>query len=324
METPVTPATPKGLTLMQIQDRFSTPEKAREYLEAVHWPNGPTCPHCGNAESTRIYSIAPNAKRKVRSGLKKCAECRKQFTVTVGTVFEDSHVPLNKWLIAVYLLCSSKKGMSAHQLHRMLGVTYKTAWFMFHRLRFAVRQPEFKNKLGGAGKVVEADETWIGGRNREGKGRGHVNKTTVFAVLERGGDVRSMPMGSVTASGLRAALREHVDPATRLMTDSNNAYTYPGKEFASHEKVDHSSEEYVRGDVTTNAVEGYFALLKRGVHGTFHHISKQHLDKYLGEFDFRFNHRKMDDGLRTDIAIGRTRGKRLMMREQLASPMNHD
>lgn len=312
--------TPKGLTLIQIQERFSTPEKAREYLEAVHWPNGPTCPHCGNADAKRIYSIAANPAKKVRAGLKKCAECRKQFTVTVGTIFEDSHVPLNKWLIAVYLLCSSKKGMSAHQLHRMLGVTYKTAWFMFHRLRFAVKQPAFKGPLGGPGKTVEADETWIGGRKRGvGKGQGWRNKTTVFSVLERGGDVRSMPMGSVTASGLREALKTHVDPATRLVTDSNNAYTYPGKEFASHEKVDHSAEEYVRGDVYTNTVESYFALLKRGVHGTFHHISKQHLDKYLAEFDYRYNHRKLDDGPRTDIAIGRTRGKRLTLREPVAS-----
>lgn len=309
--------TPKGLTLIQIQERFSTPEKAREYLETLHWPSGPVCPFCGGKD--RIGSLTPSTKTKVRPGLKKCYVCRKQFTVTVGTVFEDSHVPLNKWLIAVYLLCSSKKGMSAHQLHRMLGVTYKTAWFMMHRLRFAVRQPAFTAKLGGAGKTVEADETWIGGRKRGvGKGKGWMNKTTVFSVLERGGDVRSMPMGSVTASGLRDALRTHVDPATRLVTDSNNAYTYPGREFSSHEKVEHGREEYVRGDVYTNTVESYFSLLKRGVHGTFHHISRQHLDKYLAEFDFRYNHRRMDDGPRTEIAIGRTRGKRLMLREPVA------
>jgi transposase-like protein len=307
--------TPKGLTLVEIQQRFSTAEKAREYLEAVQWPNGPVCPFCG--EQTRIGVLN---SATVRPGLKKCYACRKQFTVTVGTVFEDSHIKLNKWLIAVYLMCASKKGMSAHQLHRMLGITYKTAWFMFHRLRFAVTQTKFGGKLGGPGKVVETDDTWIGGKNRgQGKGKGWQNKSHVFSILERGGNVRSMKMGSVTASNLKTALREHVDTNTRLMTDSASVFHWPSKEFASHEKVDHSAGEYVRGDVTTNGVEGYFALLKRGVHGTYHHISKQHLGQYLGEFDFRFNNRKMDDGPRTDIAIARTRGKRLMLRAPLAS-----
>jgi transposase-like protein len=250
-------ATPKGLTLMQIQQRFPTPEAAREYLEKLHWPNGPVCPHCG--EMKRIYAIAANPAKKVRAGLKKCGKCRKQFTVTVGTIFEDSHVPLNMWLIAVYLLCSSKKGMSAHQLHRMLGVTYRTAWFMFHRLRFAVRQPSFKKQLGGDGKVVEADETWIGGRKHRSRARGESgleNKTTVFAMVERNGDVRSLPMGSVTASGLRNALKEHVDPNTRIMTDSNNSYRYATTQFISHEKVNHHIYEYFRKpDITTNTVE---------------------------------------------------------------------
>jgi transposase-like protein len=194
-------ATPKGLTLIQIQERFATPELAREYLERLHWPQGPICPFCG--ETKRIGALAANPGKRVRQGLKKCYACRKQFTVTVGTIFEDSHVPLHKWLIAVYLMCASKKSMSAHQLHRMVGVTYKTAWFMFHRLRFAVRQPSFKAKLGGAGKVVEADETWIGGKNiGAGHAQARANKTIVFAMVERGGDVRMMPMGSVTASGL--------------------------------------------------------------------------------------------------------------------------
>jgi transposase-like protein len=296
---------------MEIQERFSTPEKAREYLETVHWPEGPVCPFCG--EKTRIGSLN---SAKVRPGLKKCYACRKQFTVTVGTIFEDSHIPLNKWLVAVYLLCSSKKGMSAHQLHRMLGVTYKTAWFMFHRLRFAVQKTNFPTKLGGPGKIVETDDTWIGGKNRGGgQGHGWENKSHVLSILERGGDVRSMKMGSVTVSNLKTALREHVDTQTRLMTDSATVFTWPGKEFASHEKVDHSADEYVRGDVTTNGVEGYFALLKRGVHGTFHHVSRKYLNFYLGEFDFRFNHRKVNDGPRTDAAIRMTSGKRLMLRE---------
>jgi transposase-like protein len=321
-------ATPRGLTLIQIMERFSTPDQAREYLEALHWPNGPVCPHCGEAK--RIYSVTPNPAKKIRAGLKKCGNpekdsvgsriCGKQFTVTVGTVFEDSHVPLHKWLIAVYLMCSSKKSMSAHQLHRMLGTTYKTAWFMFHRLRFAVRQPSFQTKLGGAGKVVEADETWVGGRKRYvGQGRGYVNKTIVFGLVERGGDVRMMPMGSVTSSGLGKALREHADVQSRLMTDGHINYTDVGKEFVSHERVDHSKNEYARGDVTTNTIESCFALFKRGVHGTYHQIGKKYIPQYLGEFTFRYNHRKIEDGPRTEIAIGRTRGKRLMLREPMAS-----
>lgn len=312
--------TPKGLTLGDLFERFPTPDKAREYLEVLHWPNGPICPHCGNADAKRIYSIAANPAKKVRAGLKKCAECKKQFTVTVGTVFEDSHVPLNKWLIAVYLLCASKKGMSAHQLHRMLKVTYKTAWFMFHRLRYAMREPAFQGKLGGPGKVVESDETWIGGRARGvGKGKGWVNKVHVFAMVERGGEVRSMPMGSVTASNLKAAMDEHIDKSTRLMTDGNSSYTVPGREYASHERVDHSAEEYVRGDVYTNTIEGVFSLLKRGVHGTYHHWSKKYLSQYLAEFDFRYNLRKLNDGDRTLQALGRTRGKRLMLMQPLES-----
>jgi transposase-like protein len=303
--------TPKGLNLMQIQERFATPEKARVYLEAVQWPNGPVCPFCGETKRIGVLSSA-----KVRPGLKKCYACRKQFTVTVGTIFEDSHVPLNKWLIAVYLLCASKKGMSALQLTRMLGVTYKTGWFMFHRLRHAVGQTTFPGKLGGPGKVVETDDTWIGGKNRgAGKGKGWENKAHVISILERGGDVRSFKMGSITASGLKQALRDHVDARTRMMTDSASVATFPGKEFASHETVNHTEHEYARGDVTTNTVEGYFSLLKRGVHGTFHHVSRKYLQFYLGEFDFRYNRRFITDGDRTVQALERVRGKRLMLRE---------
>jgi len=296
---------------MQIQERFSTPEKARGYLEAIQWPEGPVCPFCGEKERIGVLTSA-----KVRPGLKKCYACRKQFTVTVGTVFEDSHVPLNKWLIAVYLLCSSKKGMSALQLQRMLGLTYKTAWFMFHRLRFAVQQPSFTAKLGGEGKIVECDDTWIGGRNRgKGHARATENKAHVFSILERGGEIRSMKMGSVNVSTVRQALRDHVEADTRMMTDSASVFTWPLKEFTSHEKVDHSAHEYARGDVTTNHVEGYFGLLKRGVHGTFHHVSRKYLSFYLAEFDFRWNFRKVSDGERMNAAILRLRGKRLMLRE---------
>jgi len=197
-----------------------------------------------------------------------------------------------------------------------MGVTYKTAWFMFHRLRFAVEQPSFKSKMGGAGKVIECDDTWIGGKNRgAGKGQGWQNKSHVFSILERGGEVRSMKMGSVTVSNVKQALRDHVDADTRVMTDSASVFTWPGTEFASHEKVDHSAGEYVRGDVTTNHVEAYFGLLKRGVHGTFHHVSRKYLQFYLGEFDFRWNHRKMCDGDRTMAALRRVNGKRLMLHE---------
>ena len=286
--------------------------EARAYLESMRWPDGPICPHCG---ADRPYRLNPKPGSKTRKGVLKCRSCRKQFTVTVGTIFEDSHIPLHKWLMAIHLLCASKKGMSAHQLHRMLGIAYKSAWFMAHRIRYAMEQEPLKTKLTG---VVEADETFIGGKPRAGQIRSKSDarrwadrKAPVVSLVQRDGDVRSFHVERVTEANLRKVLTENVEPEARLMTDGRGAYRSIGRQFPSHEKVDHSLGEYVRGDVTTNTVEGYFGLLKRGLNGTYHHVGQQHLHRYLAEFDFRWNRRKVEDGLRAALAIKGFEGKRL-------------
>src|SRR5947209_4954747 len=236
----------EDLSLGLYDERFTDPLKAADYLGSIRWPNGPVCPHCGDAE--RKHYKLPNKTRR----LWKCAACRKQFTVTVGTIFESSHIPLHKWLLAFYLLCSSKKGMSAHQLHRMVGVTYKTAWFMFHRIREAMREPAFTSRLRG---TVEVDETYIGGKRPGVVGRGSKNKTPVMTLVERDGRARSFRMANVTARELKPAIREHVDPSARIMSDEWAAYRNLDREFAGHETVAHGRGEYARGDVTTNTVE---------------------------------------------------------------------
>jgi transposase-like protein len=312
--------TPENLTLTEIMAHFETDEAARAYLEAVRWPNGPTCPHCGNADAKTIYDIAANRAKKVRAGLRECGECHGQFTVTVGTIFEDSHIPLRKWLVAWYMLCTSKKGVSALQIQRMLEIgSYRSAWFMMHRIRFALRDPEFADKLGEGGGTVEADETYVGGKPRKQagnpplkRGRG-TKKVPVVALVERGGRVRSRRVKNVTAKTLDAALAEHVDPSAHLMADDWKAYRRPGKRFASHSIVNHTAGEYARGNAHTNTAEGFFSLFKRGLTGTFHHICHQYLDQYLGEFDFRYNHRKVTDGQRTLAGLKKTEGKRLML-----------
>lgn len=309
------PTTPTELTLDQIMAHFGTDEAARDYLEAVRWPNGPVCPHCGNADETRIYDIAPNPEKKIRAGLRECKECGGQFTVTVGTIFEKSHIPLRKWLVAWYMLCTSKKGVSALQIQRMLGLgSYRSAWFMMHRIRYALRDPVFTDKLGGNGGIVEVDETYVGGKVK-GKGRAYKgNKVAVISLVERGGRVRSQSVKKVTGKTLKGALDAHLDPTANLMTDDLAGYRKPGKRFASHQTVNHSAGEYVRGDVHTNTVEGYFSLFKRGVNGTFHHIGHQYIDQYLAEFDFRYSHRDVTDGERTVVGLKKIEGKRLMLR----------
>jgi transposase-like protein len=293
--------------LSLIDPRLADPTAAAEYLESIRWPDGVVCPKCGEAER-EPYRLKNQTRR-----LYKCRACRKQFTVTVGTIFESSHVPLNKWLAAFYLLCSSKKGMSAHQLHRSIGVTYKTAWFMFHRIREAMKQPPFQAKLGG---IVEADETYIGGKQKNrGVGRGTTNKTPVLALVERDGRARSFRVANVTAKELGGAIRDHVDPSARLMTDEWLSYRKVGREYADHQTVAHSMGEYARGDANTNSVEGYFSILKRGVNGVYHHVSRAHLDRYLAEFDFRYNSRETTDGARTVAALAGAEGKRLKYRE---------
>jgi transposase-like protein len=289
-----------------------TVDEAREQLEKLRWPNGPACPNCGGLNP---YSIKgkPDSKRPVRKGVYKCRECRKQFTVTVGTIFEDSHIPLNTWLTAISLICSSKKGISAHQLHRMLGLTYKSAWFMAHRIRYAMEQPPLAEKLTG---VVEVDETYVGGKRRGRRGRGARNKTPVLALVQRGGIVKSQPVGRVTAKNLKSFIRGNVDNNSMIMSDDFKSYKWVGKEYP-HQIIRHSRKEYVRGSVHTNTIEGYFGLLKRGLNGIYQHVSPKHLHRYLTEFDFRYNMRHIEDGARTHLAFAGIEGKRLLYRDSL-------
>lgn len=298
---------------------FQDADKAREHLEATRWPQGPVCPHCGVVD--QATNVGGKAARK---GVYQCNACREQFSVTVGTVFESSKVPLNKWLLATYLMSASKKGISAHQLHRTLGVTYKTAWFMAHRIREAMN-PAAPGPLGGQGKVVEADETYVGGKvhnkHRNKRKTADVEaelKQKVVTLVERGGAVRSFHVANVTSKTLRTVLVTTADRASHLMTDGHTGYKRVGREFAAHSAVDHVAGEYVRmGHHHSNTVENYFSILKRGIVGTFHHVSEAHLARYLAEFDFRYSHRSglgVDDTLRTTELLKGIAGKRLTYR----------
>jgi transposase-like protein len=299
------------------QPHFQDEDKAREYLEAQLWAYGVVCPHCGTI--AEHYKLEGKSHRK---GLYKCVDCREQFTVTVGTVFERSKIKLHIWLQAVYLLCSSKKGMSSHQLHRCLGVTYKTAWFMTHRIREALAGNN-GGLLGGGGGTVEADETYWGTTPRSKKAQairkagGKVSgadKQKIVSLVERDGNVRSFHVANIDGKSLRAALLGNIAKDAHLMTDDFSIYRKIGREFASHEAVNHSSGEYARGNAHTNTVEGFFSLLKRGLVGTYHHVAPKHLGRYVSEFDFRYNNRKTSDAERTDNALKGIGGKRLMYR----------
>jgi transposase-like protein len=302
------------MNLIELAQQFNTEEKAREFLEKSLWPDGAICPHCGViGESYRLVA-RPGSKKPVRPGVWKCRACSKQFTVKVGTIFEDSHIPLHKWLLAMHLMVASKKGMSSHQMHRQLGITYKSAWFMTHRIRWAMRQESFAGPLTGE---VEADETYVGGKKiGQGVYAGKKAKAPVVSLVERGGGVRSFHVPEVTAENLRPIIDEHVNPGSRLNTDDSAVYPAALPEGMQHDVVNHSIREYSRVEdgrlITTNTVEGFFSLLKRGVYGTFHNISKHHLHRYLNEFDFRYNARKITDGERTALAIQGAEGKRLM------------
>jgi transposase-like protein len=275
------------------------------------WPDGPACPHCGLIGcSNQLHGKAH------RPGVYKCKGCDKQYTVTVGTVFERSHIPLNKWLLILHLMVCSKKGISAHQIHRMLRLTYKSAWFACHRLREAMRDNRL-GPLGGENKVVEADETYIGGKSRNRKS--HVPpKEAAFALVERDGAVRSFHVAKVDAKTLRPVLKAHIDKKSYLMTDEAPVYIPMGRDFSGHGAVNHSIEEYVRGAFYhTNTVENYFSILKRGITGVYHHVSQQHLKRYLGEFDFRYNERiglGVNDDQRMAKAAKGIVGKRLTYR----------
>ncbi|HBG30692.1 MAG TPA: IS1595 family transposase [Gammaproteobacteria bacterium] len=289
---------------------FTDADKAREYLEALRWPNGVTCPHCGAVGEH--YQLQGKAHRP---GLWKCKDCREQFSVTVGTVFESSKVALNKWLLAVHLMCASKKGISAHQVHRMLGVTYKTAWFMCHRIREAMKD-ENGGLLGGNGGAVEVDETYWGTSKPKGKtARGYEHKMKIVSLVERDGKKRTYRVASVNEKTLRPILKAQLSEKARLMTDQAHVYHRVGKEFADHGVVNHAAGEYARGEVTTNTVESSFALLKRGLVGTFHKVSEAHLQRYATEFDFRWNQRKVTDAERAGALLGQIGGKRLMYRD---------
>ncbi|MEP9385599.1 IS1595 family transposase [Mesorhizobium sp. KR9-304] len=311
---------------------FTDPDAAREHLEAQRWPHGPICPHCGNIDPARITAMHGKAHRP---GLYNCMECREQFTVTVGTVFERSKIALNKWLLATFLLASSKKGMSAHQLHRMLGVTYKTAWFMAHRIREAMKEDVVSSgPLGGEGKTVEADETYIGKRetprkspNRHGlpytKGgkSGGAQKRIVVGLVERGGKARMFHLNDATASTVRDVLVKNVSRDTTLYTDSSRLYTRTGEEYAAHRTTNHAIGEYARreGDVVvhSNTIEGVFSVFKRGMVGVYQHCGEAHLHRYLAEFDFRYNRRaalKVTDTERHDQLLAMIEGKRLTYR----------
>ncbi len=297
---------------------FQDATKARAWLEALLWADGRVCGYCGVAdESTPITG---------RDGYYQCNACRKQFTVQVGTVFERSHIPLNKWLMAAFLLCASKKGMSAHQMHRMLGVTYKSAWFMCHRLREAMAPlgGKLPSPLGGEGKIVEADSSYIGGKEknkhvgkRDRKAIGGVGKQIVHTLVERGGRASSSHISNISGKTLRPIVFGQVDRKSSLMTDEAGEYRKIGKEFARHGVVNHGADEYVRGDNYSNTVEGFFSILKRGIVGTYHHVSEAHLKRYLAEFDFRYSERSalgVDDSARATKALQGIVGKRLTYR----------
>jgi transposase-like protein len=309
---------------------FNDLDKAREALEAVRWPNGTTCPHCGNADQERIAKVE-GTKRSHRPGLYYCNECKGQFTVTVGTVFERSKIPLTKWWLAVHLLGSSKKGMSSHQLHRMLGVTYKTAWFMSHRIREAMKDLN-PGPMGGSGKIVEADETYFGRRetpipSKQRRGRPYIKRKTPFdkrsvvALVERGGKCRMFHLNHATAANVREVLVRNVKRDSALQTDESNLYVSVGQEFASHETVKHTANEYVRYEdgytVHTNTVENVFSVFKRGMKGIYQHCGEAHLHRYLAEFDFRYNRRSalgVSDAERVSAIMENIEGKRLTYR----------
>jgi len=303
--------------------QFHNEEAAFEHVEKLLWPNGPVCPHCGATDE----HVGRLTGKTSRIGLRKCYACRETFTVRIGTIFEDSHLPLHLWLQVIHLMCSSKKGIATRQIQRMLNCSMKTAWHLTHRIREAMKDGGL-GPLGGEGKTVEADETLIGGKQknkhkhlRSPRG-GHWGKETVFSLVERDGRVRSMHVASVTEDNLRPIMQAHIDAQSKLYTDDAGQYRHM-RAYFSHDFVNHGAEEYVRGHVHTNTVENYFSILKRGITGCYFHVSEAHLHRYLAEFDFRYSNREargIDDVSRADLAVKGMVGKRLTYQTTLRAP----
>ena len=306
------------------KDAFHSEPAAFEYLERTLWPDGAVCPHCGTIGNATKLQTPPavEGKRSARIGLWKCneRECRKQFTVKVGTVFEHGRIPLNKMLQAVYLLCCSKKGCSSHQLHRILGITYKSAWFLSHRIREAMRDGNLA-PMGGPGGIVEVDETYIGqleGHQKAKGARGAYHKNIVLTLVERHGGARSFHITSFGVAQVLPIVQKNIDTESRFMTDKAQQYIGIGKMFAEHGRVEHEAYEWKRGDWHTNTVEGYYSIFKRGMKGVYQHCSEKHLHRYLAEFDFRYSQRArlgIDDQARTDTALRGISGKRLTYKD---------
>jgi transposase-like protein len=291
---------------------FHDEEKAYEYVEARVWPHGATCPKCGERER-----VSKMGGKSTRIGTYKCYKCRKPFTVKVGTIFESSHVPMHIWLQAIYLMCASKKGISSNQLHRTLGVTLKTAWFMSHRIREAMRSGDLA-PMGGGGGIVEVDETFIGqdpDHPRKEGARGYMHKMKVLSLVERKtGRATSFVVDGVSPSDLMPIINENIDREARIFTDEAGQYRSIGRGYADHQTVAHGADEYVRDEVHTNTIEGYFSIFKRGMRGVYQHCSKGHLHRYLAEYDFRYTNRVakgVDDSVRADLALTGIVGKRL-------------
>jgi transposase-like protein len=292
---------------------FHDEAAAFEYLESVLWADGPVCQHCGALDRlTRVHG------KTARAGLWRCGHCKRQFTVKIGTVFESAHIPLHKMLQAVYLLTSSKKGFSAHQLHRILGVTYKSAWFLAHRIREAMRSGDLA-PFGGDGGAVEVDETFIGRKKGRPIRHGYEHKHKVLALVDRRtGKARSMVVDNLSTKTVAPIVRANVAKEARLMTDEARHYVKVRREFADHQRVYHSVGEYGRGEAHTNTIEGYFSIFKRGMKGVYQHCGEKHLHRYLAEFDFRYNERAglgIDDATRAHRALSGVAGKRLTYRD---------